>query len=338
MCQSAGFHFRWLILVVLFLAASCSEVPNATEADAGESGADAQAVDSSHPEPRDGDAGCACTTVDAATGGIGEMSLACYCSQFRCPRYEDAITCPEDAEPSFYWLETYPNCPLVAVRSDGGYKGNLHYYDAVTHELVGAAASSDIAELACGENHVFRYLAGTVWSPSCGLPQRVNRCSSDGGQPPDADAASEPETDVGCACDVVDAAFGAKGSISLPCFCSRFGCRTYEDDLAACEAQDASWFSTLTYPNCNLIAIDASQGSGVSLRYYDSTTHELVGASDRGDTDGGATCGARRVFGYNAGVVPGPSCGEPQRAPRCRPDGGDAGIADGATSDADADR
>jgi hypothetical protein len=156
---------------------------------------------------------------------------------------------------------------------------------------------------------------------------------ADAGPPvPDADASPDADggtqvsdADAGCACTDTD---GGTGIQSLPCFCAGiFSCPDYDTALLVCPSspwpgQDANRLDT--YASCNLVIIRAADGFGSRSFVFDATTHTLVGASRFSDTNE-FVCGASRVFGYQAGTFPPPSCPLTQSVPRCPDAGGDGG-------------
>ena len=285
----------------------------------------------------DGDGGCACTTD--ARASVGSTPLACFCDvPGGCSNYSDAISCNGQLS-RYLVLETYTDCDWVNVRLETGFISVWHVYDKTTLALVGARASSDFPSYPCGASTVFTLSAGVdPVAAGCHVAAREKLCADEGGAepPPDAgpDAAASFDVgdgDGGCACTENDAGTGLQ---SLPCFCAGiFACSDYDNALHTCvpspwPGQDGNRIDT--YASCNLVVIRSPDSFGIRSFVYDATTHALVGGSRYSDTNE-FVCGSGRVFGYQAGTFPPPSCPLTESVPRCL-DGGDGGndAADGS--------
>jgi hypothetical protein len=273
-------------------------------------------VTSEGSPPPDGDAGCACTP--GAAGEKGTQPLACFCSRADlCLDYDSARSnCRSGAET---WLEVHAACNLEVISfPDRLAEGRKLVFDAMTHTLVGGSYATDTLSLECGTERVIGYRAGTFPPSDCAVSQRVPLCGTDAG----SDAAADTG-DAGCACTAGDTTPGP-GTVSLSCYCDGgFGeCPTYDDALASCPPVAPPAFNRLEeYAGCNYAVITSGAGLGGTKYVYDFTTHALVGASRFTDTNI-LPCGADRVFGYQAGAFPDPSCVQTNVITRCAVDGG----------------
>jgi hypothetical protein len=274
----------------------------------------------------DSDAGCACTP--AAAGEKATQSLACFCGRADlCLDYDSARSeCRAGAET---WLEVHAGCNLEVISfPDGFAEGRKLVFDATTHALVGASYATDTLSLECGTQRVIGYQAGTFPSSACAVSQRISLCGADAGND-----GGMGDGDAGCTCTIGDATSGP-GTVSLPCYCGGgFGeCPRYEVALTRCPPVAPAEFNRLEeYAGCNYAVITSGGGLGGTKYAYDYNTHELVGASRFTDVNILA-CGADRVFGYEAGAFPGPSCVQTNAVNRCAADGGDA-SADAPSAD-----
>jgi hypothetical protein len=270
----------------------------------------------------DRDAGCACTPADSGTKGV--QSLACFCSRSDvCPTYDIARSrCRDGAETR---LDVYAGCGLEIISfPELLVEGRKFVYDATTHTLVGASFATDTLSLQCGAQLVTGYQAGTFPPPDCAISQTISLCPGDSGTAGDGDV-----TDGGCACTTSDASSGP-GRVSLACYCNGgFGeCPTYDVALQSCPQVAPPEFNRLEeYAGCNYAVITSGGGLGGSKYVYDFTTHALVGASRFTDTNT-LSCDVSRVFGYEAGAFPDPSCVLTRVVTRCEGDAGDASTAD----------
>jgi hypothetical protein len=267
----------------------------------------------------DGGPGCACTLADAGTKGV--QSLACFCSRSdMCPSYDSARSdCRSGAETR---LDIYVGCGLEVIRlPEALAEGRKFVYDATTHTLVGASFAGDTLSLDCGAQRVIGYQAGAFPPADCAISESISLCAGDSGA--DGDVG-----DGGCACTTGDTSSGP-GRVTLACYCNGgFGeCPTYDVALQSCPPVASEFNRLEEYAGCNYAVITAGGGLGGSKYAYDLTTHALVGTSRFTDTNT-LTCGVNRVFGYEAGTFPDPSCLLTRVVNRCGGDAGDASVAD----------
>jgi hypothetical protein len=267
------------------------------------------------------DAGCACTP--GAAGDKGTLPLACFCSRADlCLDYDSARSnCRSGAET---WLDVHAACNLEVISfPEGLSEGRKLVYDATTHMMVGGSYGTDTLSLECGTERVIGYRAGTFPASDCAVSQRISLCGTDAG----SDAAMDAG-DAGCMCTTGDATLGP-GIVSLGCYCGGLGeCPTYDVALATCPPGAPPQFNRLEeYAACNYAVVTSGGGLGGTKYVYDYATHALVGASRFTDTNTLA-CGNGRVFGYQAGTFPDPSCVQTNVVDRCAVDGGDAGMTD----------
>jgi hypothetical protein len=279
-----------------------------------DTGGDANDTSDGSPTP-DGDAGCACTP--GAAGGKGTQPLACFCGEAdRCLEYDLARSnCRSGAET---WLDVHAACNLEVISfPERLAEGRKLVYDSTTHMLVGGSFATDTLSLECGTEHVIGYEAGTFPAADCAVSQRTPLCGTDGG----SDAATDAG-DAGCSCTIGDATSGS-GTVSLDCYCGGVGeCPTYDVALESCPPVAPSEFNRLEeYAGCNYAVITSGGGFGGTKYVYNYTTHALVGASRFTDVNI-LPCGSDRVFGYEAGASPDPSCVQTKVVDRCVVDGG----------------
>ena len=94
------------------------------------------------------------------------------------------------------------------------------------------------------------------------------------------------------------------------------------------------------YQACNLVSVEKRHGQDMSVYVYNATTHEMVGAYYRTDTNRFA-CGSANVIALEAGVFPAAGCaadGGLVSTTVCDSDGGfDADVTTDVPSSIDAD-
>jgi len=247
-------------------------------------------------------------------------------------------------------------CPRESVASWFAYKRRaaLRAFPAITALLALLGAG-------CSESPTPPDDAGAsndVRSTSDAPPRSDAPPGSDGGEmdtgPADGSPmvdhsidALAPDGDAGCECTISDGGFRPIGILSMPCYCAKqdwhdgFGqrpnCPTYGEATTCPDA--ARSFYIPTYKNCNFVTVNYDAPSGVDMRVYDATTHELVGAL-RGTDFVVSSCGSSPVGVIQSGVIPGPECEIDQWTRPCdERDAGDAerdagnGATDGAITD-----
>jgi hypothetical protein len=116
-------------------------------------------ADQGHGLPRDVKTagGCACP---AEWGAAAEVSIDCFCAEFpsACPSYDDlkTPTTPPDGlhsqcvDDSSWGITEQVGCGRLTISQAGTYGGWTYVYDEQTHELIGAATSTDFGHGACG--------------------------------------------------------------------------------------------------------------------------------------------------------------------------------------------
>lgn len=92
-------------------------------------------------------------------GGMGgadcgcdeEWSLDCYCAEFACPTFEEAVEDPLCVGSGPNEPETVTGCGQVVVRLPAGLQIRTYVYDEDTLELVGAAHMNDLQSGVCND-------------------------------------------------------------------------------------------------------------------------------------------------------------------------------------------
>jgi hypothetical protein len=94
-----------------------------------------------------------------------EGSLSCFCQKLPCPTSYDALVA-SCSSPNVYYMEEFRYPGFLLVEGVGTRAGFKYTFDPNTHQLLGAAADSDVG-LEC--------LAGSV-PPYDGLPFPTSDC------------------------------------------------------------------------------------------------------------------------------------------------------------------
>ena len=109
--------------------------------------------------PKDADP-TACSCEQATPASDGEETLACYCQDYPCASFDDAMAC----RPTGTWqvrIEEHAACHLVVIAYDTNfYRLYSRVYDMTTHELVGAFTGNDSPSVPCGAAFANRVRAG----------------------------------------------------------------------------------------------------------------------------------------------------------------------------------
>ena len=164
-------------------------------------------------------------------------------------------------------------------------------------------------------------MVGTSSIPdaSADAPSTLDGSATDDTASGDAtnDASTIDGADVGCSCAIVEAGVPvlSMGELAMPCYCAKMdwhdnygarpNCPSFDEVMTCPDA--GLRFSVTRYTNCNLIAVNYDVHNAVDSRFYDATTHELVGAM-RGTDFVVSSCGQKNVNVIRSGVTPGADC------------------------------
>lgn len=171
---------RFMVLNVLCSVSACGSNSGAGGASqcrlseydaAADCGRDSGSEDATGPRLSESDAAAACVCGDQ-----GELSLECFCAQFRCPTLAEART-------DVFCQEGHPSpsgiirgCGQIVVSHSAGLGSLSWVYDEASHELLGAQRGDDVPDSRCNEFNLGAGLPPT----DCKNTTSCSLCASEG--------------------------------------------------------------------------------------------------------------------------------------------------------------